>query len=121
MTFKVMIHDLVVLWREIEIPERCPGFVSEKNDTCNNDLTQDASLRVFEYQDQSRRARLVKNEDGSDDLEWSDFVGQGDDYIEVGYCCAKCDHEFENGGFIRQECNAALWTELEKLVKEKTL
>jgi len=117
MAFKVMIHDVLILWREIEIPERCPGFVSEKNDTCNNDLTQDASLRVFEYQDQSRRARLVKNEDGSDDLEWSDFVGQGDDNIVVGYSCAKCDHEFENGGFIQQEGDADQWPKVEAFMK----
>jgi hypothetical protein len=117
MTFKVMIHDLVVLYREIELPERCPGFVNDKNDICNADLTQDAALRVFEYQDQSRRAHLVKNEDGGDDLEWSDFVGQGDSYIEVGYGCAKCDHEFENGRFIQQEGDADQWPKVEAFMK----
>lgn len=121
MTFKVMIHDVLILWREIEIPERCPGFVNDKNDVCGADLTQPGALRVYEYQDQNRRANLTLESVSGDNIDWSEQMPQqGDDSMEVGYCCADCDHEFENGGFIRQEGNAALWAKLEKLMKENT-
>lgn len=111
MAFKVMVHDMVVLWREIEIPARCPG------EKCGADMTVSGALRVHEYQDQSRGAHLKGANERPDDLNYDDDPPeQGDDTVEVEYRCRQCGHEFAVGRFIRHEDSVGLWNDIKELV-----
>jgi hypothetical protein len=119
MPFKVMIHDVVMLWREVELPERCPGFDETKNAICDADLTQIGAVKIFEYADQMFRGNLNRADWRGDDIDIGYAAPeQGDDHVEVAYHCSQCDHEFVQGEFIRHEGSAGLWTDIKKLVEE---
>lgn len=119
MAFKVMVHDLVVLFREVELPDRCPGFDESKNAICNADLSEDGALKIFEYQDQLLRGHRSRVPDSGDVVYDNYEHEQGDDHIEVAYHCAECDHEFVIGEFIRNEGSAGLWTDIKKMVSDE--
>lgn len=118
MTFKIMINHLVIVSQQVELPELCPGHIETKNGPCGAMLTEEDAVRVVEYQDQSRFARLKNNEGHSDDIDWSEQMPeQGDDHVELAYLCAACDHELLSGKTIRREMSDEGWDRLQGYIE----
>jgi hypothetical protein len=78
-TLTLSVDDLVITNRSEEVPTRCK---------CGADLRAPRALRHWEYQDQSRSARIER--DGS--IDWSDELPEcGESFLACGWNCAACD------------------------------
>lgn len=77
---KLTVHDLIVVEREIELPEKCPN--------CSHEFQEGDDLKVWEYQDQCRVATLLP-EGG---IDWPDLPAGGDCYLYISWHCDECDH-----------------------------
>ncbi len=75
----------------VEVPETCP------NPDCGADLTNEWALKHWEYEDQSRPATWVSD---NEDIEWSgDYrPDAGGDCIPAKWDCRACGTNLALGG-----------------------
>lgn len=77
---KLTVEDIIVRSRDIEVPKKCPK--------CGADLTQEGSMKVWEYQDQSRFCHII-----NDTVEWeTDQPDSGESWLACSYECHSCGH-----------------------------
>lgn len=100
---KVMLSDIVIFDREVDIPERCPE--------CDADLQTGYALTVWEYQDQKRSASLAIGA-----LEMGDDLPQGGEaWIMVGYDCSSCSFTLASNSELRMDGNKPLVEQMDSL------
>lgn len=87
MAITMYVKDLLIIEREVTVPEKCPQ--------CKNQLLDvPGALAEAEYQDQTRRLTAYASGrfDCCDDLPQS-----GESFIRIGLSCASCGHELGGG------------------------
>jgi hypothetical protein len=93
---KVTIADIMVIYREIELPEHCPS--------CNSDLTKEGAIAAWEYQDQKRYGALDKDSQTFKDSEKDYGVPEGGESFlsYVAYWCHDCSEMLESEGAMEE-------------------
>lgn len=96
---RVPIDHLIVVHEEVEIPDECPecgaqlsidGDSSEIGDVRDNGQR----LKVWEFQDQSRYARVIQFSDGEQEIDWDDGLpSSGESFRYCSWHCGECDHQ----------------------------
>lgn len=93
---KLPIDHLIVVHEEVELPDECPN--------CGAALTitehgvgaleqEDRRLKVWEFQDQARYAKVLQFKGGEQEIDWDCGLPEGGESFR--YCawhCSECDH-----------------------------
>ena len=84
----LLIHDLITVQREVELPEKCPN--------CDHMFVVGDDLRVWEYQDQGRRATIISSPEAvfveEDDFDWQGLPQGGESWLYISWQCCECNY-----------------------------
>lgn len=109
---KLAVDDLITRRREIRIPSECPR--------CGSSLMREGSIKVWEYQDQSRLAHLTQPRcDGLAGLPIefeNDLPQQGESWLILSYECMKCGKRLA-AARSEELCSESLGQEMEDYYK----
>lgn len=106
---KLAVDDLITRRREVRIPNKCPK--------CGADLMLEGSIKVWEYQDQSRSAHLIETDGHPIEFE-DDLPQQGESYLMLSYQCMKCNQSLA-AARSEELCSESLGQEMEDYYKMK--